>query len=223
MKRGCCKCISVDIDNIIAETYLIFSNQELCEVNMYIQRNRGDILFARQWFLYEGQTEDVIIPYFASLLGTEFDENGINGIMYRNNGSARAFIKLAKVLDIPWVVLGDNDEQGKATMQEVVNCGYSKEYVAERVALTNEKDIEHELARSKTILNDYELLLGEDISEEDKQLKIDGKDDEYREAIVSKIQKGKVENAYKLLELWDKRSFDKNEIPTVIKTLIRKV
>lgn len=221
--RGCCKCIDVDIDTIIAEAYLIFSNQELYEVNMYTQRNRGDILFARKWFLYEGQTEDVIIPYFARLLGKEFDENGINGIMYRNNGSARAFIKLAKVLDIPWVVLGDNDEQGKTTMKEVINCGYSKEYVAERVALTNEKDIEHELAKSEAILNDYELLLGEDISEEEKQLKIDGKDDEYREAVVSKIQKGKVENAYKLLEIWDERGFDKNEIPAVIKTLIGKV
>lgn len=108
-------------------------------------------------------------------------------------------------------------------MKEVINCGYSKEYVAERVALTSEKDIEHELAKSKTILNDYELLLGEDISEEENQLKIDGKNDEYREAIVSKIQKGKVENAYKLLELWDERGFDKNEIPAAIKTLIRKV
>ena len=146
-----------------------------------------------------------------------------NGIMYRNNGSAKAFIKLAKVLDIPWVVLGDNDEQGKTTTKEVINCGYSKEYVAERVALTNEKDIEHELAKSQTILNDYELLLGENISEEEKQLKIEGKDNEYRETIVSKIQKGKVENAYKLLELWNERGFDKNEIPTVIKTLIRKV
>ena len=221
--RGCCKCIGVDIDNIIADAYSIFSNQELCEINMYIQRNRGDILFARKWFLYEGQTEDVIIPYFAGLLGIEFDENGINGIMYRNNGSAKAFIKLAKVLDIPWVVLGDNDEQGKTTTKEVINCGYSKEYVAERVALTNEKDIEHELAKSQTILNDYELLLGENISEEEKQLKIEGKDNEYRETIVSKIQKGKVENAYKLLELWNERGFDKNEIPTVIKTLIRKV
>ena len=61
------------------------------------------------------------------------------------------------------------------------------------------------------------------ISEEEKQLKIEGKDNEYRETIVSKIQKGKVENAYKLLELWNERGFDKNEIPTVIKTLIRKV
>lgn len=221
--RGCCQCIGADINEIIAEAYMIFSNQELCEVNMYTQRTRGDILFARKWFLYEGQTEDVIIPYFARLLGKEFDENGINGIMYRNNGSAKAFIKLAKVLDIPWVVLGDNDEQGKATTKEVINCGYTKEYVADRVALTSEKDIEHELAKSATILTDYELLLGEDISEEEKLLKIEQKDAEYREAIVSKIQKGKVENAYKLLDLWDERGFGKNEIPEAIRKLIEKV
>ena len=67
------------------------------------------------------------------------------------------------------------------------------------------------------------MILGEEISEEEKRLKMEGKDNEYREAIVSRIQKGKVENAYKLLEVWDKRCFSKDEIPAMIKALIEKV
>ncbi len=223
--RGCCKCKNANIDNIIAEAYLIFSKDELREINMYIQRNRGDILFARKWFLYEGQTEDVIIPYFARLLDKEFDEHGVSGIMYRNNGSAGAFVKLAKVLDIPWLLLGDNDEQGKKSRKEVINCGYLEKDIAERFVLTKEKDIEHELAKSEKIFHDYESLIKEEELKKAKQFKMELNDDKYKKAVISEIQKGKVENAYKLIEIWnqEERGFSKDEIPEVIKTLIEKV
>ena len=50
-------------------------------------------------------------------------------------------------------------------------------------------------------------------------------DDKYKKAVISEIQKGKVENAYKLIEIWnqEERGFSKDEIPEVIKTLIEKV
>lgn len=202
---------------------MIFDKTELCNLNMYIQRNRGDILFARKWFLYEGQSEDVIIPYFAKILGKDFDEHGINGIMYRNNGSAGAFIKLAKVLNIGWVVLGDNDGQGEKTINEILNCGYEREDVAEIMLLTNKKDFEYELADVPSIFNDYETILGDSISEDISKLKEEGETEEYKKKIVELIQKGKVENAYNLLKIWDERGFSVDEIPEVIKNLIWKV
>lgn len=221
--RGCCECTENNIDEIILAAYSIFSDHELCEINMYIQRNRGDILFARKWVLYEGQTEDVIIPYFAELLGKCFDEHGISGIMYRNNGSAKAFIKLAKVLDISWIVLGDNDSQGKSTINEVKNCGYSDKYVQNRVILTSKKDIEHELADSPIIFEDYKKILGIELPEVEKMSKADTNSDEYKDSIIKRIQEEKVENAYKLLQAWKRRGFSKEEIPLVIKSLIEKV
>ena len=220
--RGCCKDIVSNIDQLIAEAYQIFSKTDLCDLNMYIQRNRGDILFARKWFLYEGQSEDVIIPYFARLLNKNFDEHGVSGIMYRSNGTAGAFIKLAKVLNIQWFLLGDNDEQGKTTMKEVFNCGYTKEEVKDYVSLTSTKDFEHELSESPSILMDYESILANELTEDIKKLKEINKD-EYRHKIVEIIQKGKIENAYKLVEIWDRRGLLVEDIPKVIVDLIERL
>ena len=221
--RGCCKEIVPNIEDILEDAYMIFDKTELCNLNMYIQRNRGDILFARKWFLYEGQSEDVIIPYFAKLLGKDFDEHGINGIMYRCNGSAGAFIKLAKVLNIEWVVLGDNDRQGEITRNEILNCGYERKDVAEIMLLTNKEDFEHELADVPSIFNDYETILVDNISEDIIKLKEEGETEAYKKKVVELIQKGKVENAYNLLKIWDERGLSVDEIPEVIKNLIWKV
>lgn len=221
--RGCCIESVKNIDKILSDASKIFNNTELCNLNMYIQRNRGDILFARKWFLYEGQSEDVIIPYFAKMLGKDFDEHGINGIIYRGNGSAGAFIKLAKVLNIGWVLLGDNDEQGRKTKNEVLNCGYEQEDIEEILLLTKNKDFEHELAEVPSILADYEKILGDSITDDMKQLKAEGNLEEYKKKIVSLIQGGKVENAYKLIKVWNQRNFLIDEIPDVIKKLIGKV
>lgn len=221
--RGCCKDIAQNIESILEDAYMIFDETELCNLNMYIQRNRGDILFAKKWFLYEGQSEDVIIPYFAKLLGKDFDEHGINGIMYRNNGSAGAFIKLAKVLNIDWVVLGDNDGQGEKTKNEILNCGYKNADAEEIMLLTNEKDFEHELANVPTIFNDYESILREKITEDINKLKEKGENEEYVKKVVELIQKGKVENAYNLLRRWDDRGLSPDEIPQVIQNLIGRV
>ena len=177
----------------------------------------------KKWFLYEGQSEDVIIPYFAKLLGKDFDEHGINGIMYRNNGSAGAFIKLAKVLNIDWVVLGDNDGQGEKTKNEILNCGYKNADAEEIMLLTNEKDFEHELANVPTIFNDYESILREKITEDINKLKEKGENEKYVKKVVELIQKGKVENAYNLLRRWDDRGLSPDEIPQVIQNLIGRV
>ena len=221
--KGCCKDSVDNIDNVISDAYQIFTDTELCGLNMYIQRNRGDILFAKKWFLYEGQSEDVILPYFAQLLGKDFDEYGINGIMYRSNGSAGAFIKLAKVLSIQWVLLGDNDEQGRSTINEILNCGYEKKDIAEILQLTKTKDFEHELADIPSIFADYESILGDKISCDIKKLKEDGNTEEYKDKIVKLIQGGKVENAYNLMKIWKDRHFSTDEIPEIMKKLIEKV
>ncbi len=221
--KGCCRNVVFNIDELLSDAYMIFDNTELCNLNMYIQRNRGDILFAKRWFLYEGQSEDVIIPYFAKLLGKDFDEHGINGIMYRSNGSAGAFVKLAKVLNIGWVVLGDNDDQGEKTINEILNCGYERDDVAEIMLLTNKKDFEHELAEVPSIFNDYETILGDSITDDIRKLMEEGEIEEYKEKVVKLIQKGKVENAYNLLKIWDERGLSADEIPDVIKNLIWKV
>lgn len=93
----------------------------------------------------EGQTEAFILPYFARVLGFDLDERGISYIEYRSMGSAKAFTKLAKILEFEWSLLADNDDQGASTLTEIRNNGYSESAITDRVRLTNKKDIEHEL------------------------------------------------------------------------------
>lgn len=218
--RGCCR--ECDIEKYIQLSHFIFKEEELYDLNMYVQKTRGEILFARKWLLYEGQTEDIVITYCADLMGYNLDEYGVNGIMYRLNGSAGAFAKLADALGIQWYILGDNDGQGTNTQREIKKCGYSEEEVEKRVILTNEKDMEHEFVNAG-FLSDYELILQDAITEEMKQWKAHKETEKYKEEIVAKIQEGKVENAYKLVEVWKKRGMRADEIPEFIANLIKKV
>ena len=218
--KGCCK--EEEIENYISKSQDIFTIEELNSLNMYVQRTRGEILFARKWILYEGQTEEVIIHFCADKLGYNVEQYGISGIFYRTNGSAGAFVKLARVLGIEWVLLGDRDKQGQSTIIELENCGCSQEEIEQRVFLTNEEDIENEFVKNG-FLADYETMVSDMISADVKKLKEDGKDNEYKEAIINIVQNGKVEYAYKLIDVWKTRSMQKEEIPAFIKRFIEEV
>ena len=218
--KGCCK--EDGIDDHILKSQDIFTTEELNSLNMYVQRTRGEILFARKWILYEGQTEEVIIRFCAEKLGYNLEQYGISGIFYRTNGSAGAFVKLARVLGIDWALLGDGDMQGRKTISEIMGCGYSREEIAQKVFLTNEKDIENEFVKNG-FLADYETIASDVMSDDVKKLKEDGKDNEYKEAIISIVQAGKVEYAYKLIDAWKTRNMQKDEIPDFIKRFIGEV
>jgi putative ATP-dependent endonuclease of OLD family len=189
--RGCCHPVNLSIDEVIDHSYKIFSHTEICNLNTYIQRSRGEILFARKWLMYEGQSEDVILPYFAKILEKDFDESGVNSIIYRNNGSAGSFVKLAKVLSIPWIILADNDKQGKSTADEVRNCGYSEEIINEQVLLTKQQDFENELATSNRIFSDYETIVKDKISKEISNLKTEENIATYKDKIITLVKKRK--------------------------------
>lgn len=211
---------SNDNSNKIADLKNIFSKDELYYLNMFIQKTRGDILFARSWFLYEGQSEEIILNYFAEVLGVDFDSRGISGIVYRSNGNAKSFTKLARVLNVPWVLLADNDKQGRNTYAEIVNSGYTNKEVNERFCLTQNVDIEHDLIKNESILEDYEKILV--LTDEEKRLKLTNKE-EYLQKLLEKIQSNKVNSAYKLVEIWDERGFSQEDIPSYYVDLINKI
>ena len=218
--KGCCKI--PEVEEYILKSQDIFTDEELSNLNMYVQRTRGEILFARKWILYEGQTEDIIIQYCAEKLGYNIEQYGVSGIFYRTNGSAGAFVKLARVLNIDWVLLGDKDKQGNSTIKEIKKCGYSEEEVDKRVFLTHEKDIESEFVKNG-FLADYEKIVADKLDDDIKKLKLDGKDDEYKNQVIKIVQKGKVEYAYKLVDEWERRGMSKEEIPVFVKEFIEEV
>ena len=221
--EGAFKKNGYDVSGIIAKSSEIFTSQELNQLNTYVQKSRGEILFARKWLLYEGQTEDVIVPYCADLMGKNLDEYAVSTVIYRNNGSAKAFVKLARVLGIDWYLLGDNDQQGKSTLQEIRNCGVDETEICSQVTLTTEVDFEHELAADVNILPDYERMVEDQIDENTKKLKEEGKTTKYSAEIVKLAQVSKVDTAYELITSWSQRNMKKEEIPAFIRNLIEKV
>lgn len=221
--EGSFKRSGVDVTKIISNSFEIFTDEELNQLNMYVQKTRGEILFARKWLLYEGQTEEVVLPFCANLLGKNLDEYGVSTIMYRNNGSAKAFVKLALVLGIDWYLLGDNDQQGKSTLKEIRNCNVDEVELTNRATLTTEVDFEHELAVDVNILQDYESIVEGEIDEQTKKLKEEGKNVEYSMKIVEIVKKNKVDTAYALTSIWAQRNMKIEEVPYFISNLIEKV
>lgn len=111
--------------------------------------------------------------------------------------------------------LADNDEQGRQTVGEVRNCGYSEDVISSQVLLNSTTDFENELATSNRIFTDYESIVVEEITQDIIELKNSGDVDEYKKEIVKLVQKGKVVNAYKLLDLWSGNALSADDIPEV--------
>lgn len=214
---------SDEIKKFIEKSKFLFSDEEICQLNSFVQKSRGELFFAKGWLMAEGQTESVILPYFARIVGCDLDENGISYIDYRSNGSAKAFTKLANVLNFEWSLLADNDDQGKQTLDEIRNNGFTETEISDRVRLTTFRDIEYELVENG-FLEDYEAILGDEITQDIKTLK-ECNLEEYKSKIVEVIQsgKGKVKNAYKLVEHLENRNMLATEVPEIFKYIIERL
>lgn len=201
----------------------LFSEEELNQLNTFVKQNRGELFFARGWLMGEGQSEAVLLPYFAKVLDCDLDENGISFIEYRSNGSAKAFVKLARILDFKWVLLADNDSQGQQSLKEIKENGYSDDDIEQLTRLTKYADIESDLVNAG-FLSDYEAILAKEIPEEIINLK-EVNIEEYKKKIVELIQsgKGKVRNSYRLIAHLQKRNMAKDEVPENIRYLIERL
>jgi putative ATP-dependent endonuclease of OLD family len=105
------------------ESQEFLTDRELFELDTYVKRMRGDIMFARVWLLCEGQSEYLLFRFFADLLDTPLDRAGVAVIDFQNNGSPGAFVGLARCFQIPWLMVCDNDAAGKTFVKQVRERG----------------------------------------------------------------------------------------------------
>lgn len=114
--------------------------------DFHIRHARGELLFARCWFLVEGETEVTLIQEIARHLGIDLERSGVRCVPYRLGASMELFLKVAKDLGIRWCVLADNDQQGKADQKHVEN--YTEPAVlADVLHVMKEDDIEQHLCQ----------------------------------------------------------------------------
>lgn len=87
-----------------------WTDNEVADLERYLEVTRGELLFARGVVLVEGDAEEYIIPAFARALGHDFDELGIS-VCSISGTHFDPYIKLLRrhALNIPFVVVTDFD------------------------------------------------------------------------------------------------------------------
>jgi putative ATP-dependent endonuclease of OLD family len=121
------------IRSVYEESRWFLSEAELADLDRYAKRIRGEVLFARAWLLCEGQSDYVVLRYFAELLGKPLDRTGVALIDFQNNGSPGAFVGLARAFEMPWIMVCDNDAEGKRFVKQVQDRGLTGPELALRV------------------------------------------------------------------------------------------
>ncbi|WP_449621702.1 ATP-dependent nuclease [Robertmurraya sp. Marseille-Q9965] len=205
------------IENLITESQVILTKEEKNDLYTFVQRTRGELFFARGWLLAEGQTEYIVLQYFAELLELPLDDNGISIIDYQNNGSPGAFIKLAKLLGFPWILLSDNDSQGDSTLTQIKKVGYKQEEIDNLVSILPQKDFETYLSYNG-FSEEFKIIAKENgyTIEEDELGLID------KDGLTEVIQKDKVGNANRLVEILKEKKCEKDRVPELIEKLIER-
>lgn len=128
--------------NCARESLQFVDDNCLRDLNEWARRLRGEIFFARKWLMVEGQSEYIFLQGLATCMEYDLSSYGVSIIDYRNNGSVGPFVALARAFRIPWIVLVDNDEQGKSSVQEISNLGVPARLIDERVVQLDEKNLE---------------------------------------------------------------------------------
>lgn len=124
---------------------LYIDDDELRSLETFARRIRGEIFFARRWFLVEGQAEYLLLYALARSLNYDLDEHGVSVIDVQNNGNPAAFAALARALGIPWLAVFDGDRAGRDFCAAIQNRDFDATFVAQRCRLLPSGNLEQQL------------------------------------------------------------------------------
>jgi putative ATP-dependent endonuclease of OLD family len=208
------------IKKLYDESQVYLTEDEIAALYTYAKRIRGEILFARGWFLCEGQSEYLLIRYFSELLGKPLDQCGITVIDFMNNGSASAFIGLAKVFEMPWYMLCDNDSAGEKYVEEVRNRGIDEEGIKKYVRTL---DGENETLESFLANNGFLDECVEVLRKRDKVLSKRPCEEGFKVELIKELQRDKVGNITTLISILRKKNINKTRVPDLFKDAINTI
>jgi len=201
------------------ESMFFLSKTELADLDTYAKRIRGEVLFARGWILCEGQSEYLLIRYFAELLSLSLDSGGITVIDFQNNGSIGAFVGLTRVFEIPWIMFCDNDRAGQKFVREAEARGLTQAERMELIRLIPEgMDFETFLSHNG-FAQEYAAILNE---REMKTTKNVG-DGEYEDKLAEFVKKDKIGATRMLIQKLQASNTTVGRVPVFFKTLIQDI
>lgn len=202
------------------ESQLYLSNHELADLGTYAKRMRGEVLFARAWLLCEGQSEYLLLRYFADVLGAPLDHAGVTVIDFQNNGSPGAFVGLARAFEIPWLMTCDNDSAGEGFVRQVQNRGLTPAELNEFVRPLPEDGTDWEMFLVKNgFIPEYRQILAERGVSLPKQEGEAG----FAAEIAEKLRADKTGYSTALIDTLQKTPSDASKVPPFLKTLIEDI
>jgi putative ATP-dependent endonuclease of OLD family len=212
--------IHTELRRLRDESQLYLSNTALSDLDTYAKRIRGEVLFARAWLLCEGQSEYLLLRYFASLMGTPLDQAGVTVIDYQNNGSPGAFVGLARAFEIPWLMICDNDQGGKDSIRQVQNRGLTAPEINQLVRPLPEAGMDWEMFLVK---NGFSQECRQILAERSVILTMNEGTAGFEDEIAEKIRADKTGYAIALIEKLQETSPDASKVPQFLQTVIEDV
>jgi len=202
------------------ESGLYLSDNDLRDLDTYAKRMRGEVLFARAWLLCEGQSDYLLLRYFAELLGKPLDQEGVAVIDFQNNGSPGAFVGLARTFEIPWIMICDNDDAGKGFVNQVKKRGVTDEEIEKLVRPLEGEGFDFELFLVKNgFIQEYIQIL----TERHVTLTRAEGDEGFEDEIASMLRKDKTGYASALIEKLRATSTDKSRVPQFFEAAIKDI
>jgi putative ATP-dependent endonuclease of OLD family len=212
--------IHAQLKKLRTDSAYYLSREELANLDTYAKRIRGEILFARAWLLCEGQCEYLLFRYFAELLGKPLDRAGVAVIDFQNNGSPSSFVGLARAFGIPWVMVCDNDPQGKEFVRQVNQRGLTSEESAELVrTLPGEGVVLEKFLVENGFVKEYEEI----IRERGINLTSIETDTGYKDELVLHASRHKVEFTNELIKKMNTKSSVCTSVPPLFIETIKNV
>ena len=212
--------VHAELKRLRNESKLFLSDNDLADLDTYAKRIRGEVLFAHAWLLCEGQSEYLLLRYFAELLGKRLDEAGVTVIDFQNNGSPGAFVGLARAFEIPWIMVCDNDDEGQRFIKQVKNRGLTDEAIGELVRPLPGQDVDLEmfLVENGFALEYTQILAERNVSLTHKEGEVGFKDE-----IASKIRGDKTGYTIALIEKLRTAGADKSRVPPFLEAAIKDI
>ena len=110
------------------------------------RRMRGEIFFAGQWLLAEGQSDYLLLHAIGVALGYDLDQHGVAIIDFQNNGNPGVYAGLADALEIPWMMITDGDAEGEKFRKLLLKRGFTEDDVNDHISsLPTPNDLEEQL------------------------------------------------------------------------------
>lgn len=83
---------------------------DIAKINRAVINTRGDVLYAHALIIFEGDTEELALPYFAERYwGRSVSQLGLSFVGVGGFGKYLPFLRMAESFCIPWFVLSDGE------------------------------------------------------------------------------------------------------------------